>query len=292
MNESNSIETLTNIHSHVNAIPLSDQTKFRPERINKIKDYFNYEIQERKTMSKKLSKYIDTFDYFDKTLVTLSATSRGISIISFTSIIGAPVRIASASFSLIFSLTTGIIKKLLKITRDLKKKHNNTFMLAKNKSQSIETLISQALIDLEITHEEFKTILNERDKYEEMQENIRNIKSNDRKDELSENNSYNRKNNKNTQIFLKHNFLCIYKMVNISVKNYQNARVYIIITPNRELFWVKMIDVQRGLGIKNKSYTVKKEIHGIFENKNPTEKQIRKYKRSEKEFDEKSKSSF
>ena len=81
-------------------------------------------------------------------------------------------------------------------------------------------------------------------------------------------------------------------MVNVTVKNYQNARVYIIIIPNRELFWVRMIDVQGGLGIKNKSDTVKKEIHGMFENKNPTEKQIRKYKRSEREFDEKSKSSF
>ena len=56
-------------------------------------------------MSKKLSKYIDAFDYIDKTLVVLSATSGGISIISFTSVVGIPARIASASFTLIFSLT-------------------------------------------------------------------------------------------------------------------------------------------------------------------------------------------
>ena len=68
-------------------------------------------------MSKKLSKYTAAFDYFNKTLIVLSATSGGISIISSVSIIGAPVRMASASFSLAFSLTTGIIKKLLKITR-------------------------------------------------------------------------------------------------------------------------------------------------------------------------------
>ena len=57
-------------------------------------------------MSKKLRKYIAAFDYFDKTLIFLSATSGEISIISFTSVIGVPVGIASASFSFVFSLTT------------------------------------------------------------------------------------------------------------------------------------------------------------------------------------------
>ena len=104
MNELNSIEA----HSSLDAIPLSDQTKFRLNEINKIKDYFNSEIQERKIMSKKLSKYIVAFDYIDKTLIILSATSGGISIISFTSVIGIPAGIASASFTLVFSLTTGI----------------------------------------------------------------------------------------------------------------------------------------------------------------------------------------
>ena len=73
-------------------------------------------------MSKKLSKYIAAFDYIDKTLILLSATSGGISIISFASVIGVPVGIASASFNLVFSLITEIIKKLLKITRNKKKK--------------------------------------------------------------------------------------------------------------------------------------------------------------------------
>ena len=66
-------------------------------------------------MSKKPRKCIAAFDYFSKTLIVLSATSGGISIISFTSIVAAPIGIASASFSLIFSLTTGIIKTLLLI---------------------------------------------------------------------------------------------------------------------------------------------------------------------------------
>ena len=52
-------------------------------------------------------------------------------------------------------------------------------MLAKTKLNSIETLMSQALIDLDISHEEFKTILNEKEKHEKMKESIRNIKSRD-----------------------------------------------------------------------------------------------------------------
>ena len=88
------------------------------------------------------------------------------------------------SFTLVCSLATGIIKKLLKVTRKKKKKHNKIVVLAKSKLNSIETLISQALIDLDISHKEFKTTVNEIEKYEQMKESIRNTKS---RDELSEN---------------------------------------------------------------------------------------------------------
>ena len=94
--------------------------------------------------------------------------------ISIISVIGAPVGIASASFSLIFSLTTGIVKKLLNITREKKKKHDKILILAKSKLNSIDTLISQALIDIDISHEEFITILKEKDRYEMMKDNLRN----------------------------------------------------------------------------------------------------------------------
>ena len=104
---------------------LSDQTKYRLHEINKIKDYFNSE--ERKTMSKKLRKYIAAFYYIDKALIVLSSTIAGISIISFTNVIEIPAGIASAIFTLIFSLTTGIIKKLLKVPR--KKKKNRMKLL-------------------------------------------------------------------------------------------------------------------------------------------------------------------
>ena len=80
---------------------------------------------------------------------------------------------ASARFTLIFSLATVIIKKLLlNITRHKKKRHDKILMLAGSKFNSIETLISQALIDLDISHEEFIRILNEKDKYEKMKYNL------------------------------------------------------------------------------------------------------------------------
>ena len=156
MSECNSIKS-------VNISGLSDQTKFRLNKFSEIKDYFNWEIQERKIMSKKLSKYIAIFDHIDKALIVLFATSGGVSIISFASVIGAPARIPSASFTLVFSLTIGIIKKVLKITINKKRKHNKIVMLAKSKLNSIETLISQTLIDFEISHEEFKTIIKEKE---------------------------------------------------------------------------------------------------------------------------------
>ena len=82
------------------------------------------------------------------------------------SVVGVPVGIASASFTLIFCLTTGKIKKLLSITRNKKKRHDEILMLAKSKLDSIETSVSQALIDMEISHEEFNAIIREKQKYE------------------------------------------------------------------------------------------------------------------------------
>ena len=171
MNECNSIKS--NSIRAIDKTNLSEQTKFRLDEISKIENYFIEEINQRKSCSQKLNKYITTFDYIDKILVVLSATTGGVSIISFTSIIGAPVGIANASLTLIFSLTTGIIKKLLNITRNKKKKHDKILMLAKSKLNSIDTLISQALIDMDISHEEFITILKEKDRYEMMKDNLR-----------------------------------------------------------------------------------------------------------------------
>ena len=112
--------------------------------------------------------YVTIYDYIHKVLIILSAKTGGIPINLFTTAIGAPVGIASASFTLIFSLTTRIIKKLLDITRKKKKKHDQILMLAESKFNSIKTLMLQTLGDLDITHEELIMILKEKDRYERM----------------------------------------------------------------------------------------------------------------------------
>ena len=101
---------------------LNDLTKCRLDEINKIKDYLNSEIKERKYIIKKISKYIVAFDYADKLFITLSASFGTLSIASHATIVGIPVEIAGASLTLIFTVTTGVVKKLLNITRKKKKK--------------------------------------------------------------------------------------------------------------------------------------------------------------------------
>ena len=114
---------------------LTDRTKFKLNEISKIENYLNQE----------------------------------------KNVIGAPIVITSASFTLGFSLTTGIIEKL----QEPKRKTAQMLVLAKSKLNSIETLVSQVLIDMEISHEEFITILNEKNKYEKMKEDIRTMTSSD-----------------------------------------------------------------------------------------------------------------
>ena len=112
MNQLRSVKTYSDLSTH----SLNNQTKFRLNEVNKIKDYFEFEIKEREAVIKKLSKYTAALDYTDKKLIVLSATSGGISIIAFTNVIRIPAGIISSNFTLVFSLTTGIIKKLLKET--------------------------------------------------------------------------------------------------------------------------------------------------------------------------------
>ena len=108
---------------------LTYQTKFRLSEISKIENYFILSFY----YFKKLSKYVTVFDYIGKILIVLSGTSGGVSIIFFTTVIGAPVGIASASFTLIFSLTTGMIRQLLPTLRNKMKKDDKFLVLPKNK---------------------------------------------------------------------------------------------------------------------------------------------------------------
>ena len=92
---------------------------------------------------------------------------------SHATVVGILVGIAGASLTVIFTVTTGVVKKILNITRKKKKKHNKIITLARNKLNIIETLISQALIDFDISHEEFSKIIYEKNNYEQMKDNIR-----------------------------------------------------------------------------------------------------------------------
>ena len=98
-------------------------TKFRLDEINKIKDYLNAEVKERKDIFKKISKYIVAFDYADKLFITLSASFGALCIVSHATV-GIPVGIAEASLTVILTVTTGVVKKVLNIARKKKRKHN------------------------------------------------------------------------------------------------------------------------------------------------------------------------
>ena len=149
--------------------------KYGLDEINKIRDYFDNEIKERKDIIKKLNKYLVSFDYLDKIFITLSASFGTLSIASYASVVGTPASIAGSFLTLIFTIGRGISKSLLTVTKKRKKKHNKIIALAKNKSNTIDTLLSSALNDSEISHEEFTNIINEANTYENIKENIKEL---------------------------------------------------------------------------------------------------------------------
>ena len=161
--------------NNLNVIELRDVNKYRLVEINKIRYYFNHEIKERKDIIKKLNKYLVSFDYLDKIFITLSASFGTLSIASYNSVVGIPAGIAGSSLTLIFTIGTGISKSLLKVTKKRKKKHNKIIALAKNKLNTIDTLLSSALHDSEINHEEFSNIITEANIYENIKENIKEL---------------------------------------------------------------------------------------------------------------------
>ena len=169
------IELLKEYLKMNNIIELTNVNKYRLDEINKIRDYFNNEIKERKDIIKKLNKYIVSFDYSDKIFTALSASFGTLSIASYASVVGTPAGIAGSSLTLIFTIGTGIGKSLLKETKKRKKKHNKIITLEKNKLNTIDTLFSSALNDSKISHEEFSNIITEANIYENIKENIKEL---------------------------------------------------------------------------------------------------------------------
>ena len=158
-----------------NIIELTSVNKYRLDEINKIRDYFNNEIKERKNIIKKLNKYLVSFDYLDKVFIALSASFGTLSIASYASVVGTPAGIAGSSLTLIFTIGMGISKSLLMVTKKRKKKCNKIIVLAKNKLNMIDILLSSALNDSEISHEEFTNIINEANIYGNIKENIKEL---------------------------------------------------------------------------------------------------------------------
>ena len=146
----------------MNDLNLTEVDKYRLNKINKIKEYFSKEINERKDITNKLNKYIVGFDYLDKIFITLSASFGTLSVASHATLIGIPAGIAGASLTLMFRISTDINKSLLQVTKKKKKKHNEIITLAKDKLNMIDTLLSSALNDLKISHEEFSNIISEK----------------------------------------------------------------------------------------------------------------------------------
>ena len=167
------IELLKEYLKMNNIIELTDVNKYRLDEINKIRDCFNNEIKERKDIIKKLNKYLVSFDYLDKIFITLLASFSTLSIASYAKVLGLPVGIAGSSLTLIFTIGTGINKSLLRVTKKRKKKHNKIIALAKSKLNMIDTLLSSALNDSKVSHEEFTNIITEKNIYENIEENIK-----------------------------------------------------------------------------------------------------------------------
>ena len=152
----------------MNDLNLTEVDKYRLNEITKIKEYFNKEINETKDIINKLNKYIVGFDYLDKIFITLSASFGTLSVASHATVICIPAGIAGASLTLIFTISTGINKSLLQVTKKKKKKHNKIITLAKDKLNMIDTLLSSTLNDLKISHDEFSNIMTEKNAYENM----------------------------------------------------------------------------------------------------------------------------
>ena len=162
-----------NIYQNLRA-NISNEQQLRLNKINQIKDYLLAEIRYRELISKNISKYIASFEYFSKSLIFLSAVASSNSI---PSVFGAPAGIMGTSSVLTFSITSGFVKKWLKTTANKKKKKNKIVMLARSKLNSIEGKIFKALMNNEISHEDFMAIFNEEKKYQALKESIRMMKS-------------------------------------------------------------------------------------------------------------------
>ena len=149
--------------------------EFKLKKIDETRNYFLEEIKQNELMSRKPKQVCTTLNYIEHFLILASTITGCISTSDFASLIGIPIRITSSAIGLKICTITAGIKKYKSIIK--KKKYDKIVLLAKSKLNSIEVLISKALIDSNISHEEFVLINNVLKEYDELKEEIKNLNS-------------------------------------------------------------------------------------------------------------------
>ena len=151
--------------------------EFRLKNIDETRNYLIEEINRNELMSKKHKKVCTTLNYIEHFLILGSTITGCVSISAFASLVGIPIGIASSTIGLKICVITAGIKKYKSIIKKKKKKHDKIVLLAKSKLNSIEVLISKALIDSVISHDESVLRNNLLKEYNEMKDEIKNLKS-------------------------------------------------------------------------------------------------------------------
>ena len=151
--------------------------EFRLKNIDETRNYLIEEINRNELMSKKHKKVCTTLNYIEHFLILASTITGCVSISAFASLIGIPIGITSSAIGLKICAITAGIKKYKSIIKKKKKKHDKIVLLAKFKSNSIEVLISKALIDSNISHNEFVLINNVLKEHYNMKEEIKVLKT-------------------------------------------------------------------------------------------------------------------
>ena len=165
----NELKIPTNLECNsIEAISLNEQRNYRLMEIGKIKDYLEQEIKYQQLLTSQLSKYLTGFDHAEKILTVFSTFFSGANI--FAHVIGEKrlLGLITFVFSLLFCLSSGVVKKLQQETKTRKKKQNKLLYLAKNKVDSVEMVVSESLMDGIIEHKEFLAIMKEKKDYGKM----------------------------------------------------------------------------------------------------------------------------
>ena len=151
--------------------------EFRLKNIGETRSNFLEEIEQNELMSRKHKNFCTTLNYIEHFLTLASTTTGCISISAFTSLIGIPIGITSSGIGLKPCAIAAGIKKYKSIIKKKKKKHDKTVFLVKFKSNKIDVLISKALINSNISHDVFVLKNNVLKEYDEMKEEIKNLKT-------------------------------------------------------------------------------------------------------------------